>query len=180
MMKGLDELQLKQRIGHLSLRVVLGGVGAILFAAIVSTWVGVILFASIVGTRRVVPPCPLPNGVSATSRLNDAPASLARALTERVGEVVPAGARFDATDVVVTGKNRRLIFIWNLGNRWVVATEHGGVGYNNPIFAFDISEDGLRATFVQESTTFPDSVCLVASSLLASWHQTVPPKDVTR
>jgi hypothetical protein len=151
-------------------RVVLVGVGAILFAALVSTWF----------RGSVVPPCPLPSGVSATSRLDDAPASLARALTERVGEVVPAGARFDATDVVVTGKNRRLIFIWNLGDRWVVATEHGGVGYNNPIFAFDISEDGLRATFVQESTTFPASVCLVASSLLAFWHQTGPPTDVTR
>jgi hypothetical protein len=127
----------------------------------------------------VVPPCPVPNGVSATSRLDDAPPSLARALTERVGEMVPAGAEFDATDVVVSENNRRpkhrrLIFIWNQGNRWVVATERGGAGYSNPIVAFDIIPDDLTATFVQERVAFPDSVCPTASSLLAVGNLNLP------
>jgi hypothetical protein len=125
----------------------------------------------------------LPKGAAATSRLDDAPPSLVRALTGRVGEVVPAGTKFDATDVIVTGKDRRLIFIWNLGNRWIVATEHGGLGYNDPIFAFDVSQDGRQALFVQERAAFPDSVCSTASSLLA-FEETNPPtilpKDAPR
>jgi hypothetical protein len=100
---------------------------------------------------------------------------VARALAERVGEVMPAGAWFDAGDAVIFG-NRRLIFVWNLGKRWVVATEHGGFIYNNPIFAFDLSEDGRRATFVQERIVSPDSVCSIAPSLL----EKVPAKNHAR
>jgi hypothetical protein len=119
------------------------------------------------------PPCPAPSGVSATSSFDNAPPSLARALAERVGEVVPVGASFDATDVIWTGKNRRLFFIWNVGNRWIVTTERGGLVYNNPIFAFDISPGDLSATVVEERVAFPESVCSTASSLLAvrSWNR---------
>ena len=76
------------------------------------------------------------------TRLEDAPASLIHALRDGVGDVVPVGAPFDATDVVQIGKSRRLIFIWNRGTRWVVAIEHGGIVYNHEAFAFDIDRQG--------------------------------------
>jgi hypothetical protein len=88
------------------------------------------------------------------------------ALKRDVGELVAPGERFDATDVVMTGKNRRLIFIWNVGRRWIVATEHGGYGYNNPIFAFDLSQDGRDAALVAEWIAFPRNVCSTALTLL--------------
>jgi hypothetical protein len=119
---------------------------------------------------EVIRACPAPYGVSVISRFDDAPPALARALTDRVGEIAPVGGKFNPTDVHiigVTGKSRRLIFIWSLGNRWVVATERGGVGYNNPIFAFDVASDGPSAAFVEERVTFPESLCATASSLLA-------------
>jgi hypothetical protein len=156
-----------------ALRVAVVGIIAIAFVGTLATWF----------RGDVISPCPLPNGVSATLRLDDAPPSLAEALARHVGEVVPVGTKFDSTDVVVTGKNRRLIFIWNLGNRWVVATEYGGIGYNNPIFAYDISQDGRRAIFVSERVALPDSVCSTASSLLDSGEQrllAVPLKQVAR
>jgi hypothetical protein len=115
-----------------------------------------IVFVTKVATRvsgEVIRACPAPYGVSVISRFDDAPPALARALTDRVGEIAPVGAEFNPTDVHIigeTGKSRRLIFIWSLGNRWVVATERGGVGYNNPIFAFDAASDGLSAAFVEE------------------------------
>jgi hypothetical protein len=44
---------------------------------------------------------------------------------------------FDSTDVRVTAKNRRLIFTWTLGTRWIVAIERGGgLVQNNQVFAF--------------------------------------------
>jgi hypothetical protein len=98
--------------------------------------------------------------------LNGAPPALLRALKQRVGELVPPGERFDATDVVVTGRDRRLIFIWTVGTRWIVATEHGGLGYNDPIFAYDLSQDGRDATLMAERIAFPHSVCSTASELL--------------
>jgi hypothetical protein len=68
-----------------------------------------------------------------------------------------------AIDVVVTGHNRRLIFIWSRGDRWVIATEHGGRGYNDPIFAYAVSSDGLKATLLAERTAYPDTVCSTVS-----------------
>ncbi|CCE00680.1 hypothetical protein [Bradyrhizobium sp. STM 3809] len=115
-----------------------------------------------------LPKCPLPSGVSAFRRLDDAPPELVRALTQRVGEIVPVGARFDATDVVFIGpgKFRRLIFIWSRNNRWVVATERGGIAYNDPIFAFEIEGDRREAVFLREEIALPGSICSTASGLL--------------
>jgi hypothetical protein len=112
-------------------------------------------------------PCKLvPDGVSVISGLDSAPRPVAMALKERVGEVVPVGASFDSTDLVRIGKSRRLVFIWNRGTRWVIATEHGGLGYNDPVFAFEFTEGSDRATFVREELAFPNTICSTASSLL--------------
>jgi hypothetical protein len=143
-----------------ALRFGLVAVIAVILAGAAATWLG----------GGAIVSCPLPNGASVTSGLDYAPPSLVQALTERIGEVVPAGTKFDTTDVVETGKNRRLIFIWNMGSRWVVATERGGRAYNDPIFAFDLSDDGRKATFAQERVAFPDTVCSTASSLLRVAH----------
>jgi hypothetical protein len=93
-----------------------------------------------------------------------------RALKEHVGEIVPRGATFDATDVVVTGQSRE-IFVWNAGRRWVVATEHGGRSYNDPIFAYDLGQDGRSASLVAERIAFPETVCATAFSLLTLGSQ---------
>jgi hypothetical protein len=112
-----------------------------------------------------IPPCPLPQGVTSIS-LENAPPPLLQTLKVYVGELVPPGGRFDSTDVVRVGINRRLIFIWNAGKRWVVATEHGGIGYNNPILAFDLSQDGQNAKLAASSSAGPKTVCTTANDLL--------------
>jgi hypothetical protein len=61
--------------------------------------------------------------------------------------------------------------MWNNGKRWVVATERGGRGYNNPIFAYDLSADSNSATLVQERTAFPPNVCEAATDLLKAVPQ---------
>lgn len=113
-----------------------------------------------------IPPCAVPNGASVKSWQTEMPSALLQAVHARVGELVAPGERFDATDVVRTGRDRRVIFIWNAGTRWIVATEHGGRGYNDPIFAYDLSQDGQIATLMDERIAFPNSVCSTASSLL--------------
>lgn len=128
--------------------------------------IGFAVMAATPSVADYIPPCQtIPAGVSVISRLEDAPASLVRALTDRVGEIVAVGAPFDNTDRVQTGKNRRLIFIWNRGTRWVVATEHGGRGYNDPIFAFEIDKQN-RVTLVRDKWAIPYSVCSTATSLI--------------
>jgi hypothetical protein len=121
-----------------------------------------------------IPPCTMPNGVASTS-LTYAPPALVQALRDHIGEIAAPGASFNATDntdFVGTGLHRRLIFIWHSGRRWIVATEHGGRGYDDPIFAYDLSDDRRGATLVQESIADPDTVCATAASLLRANPQT--------
>jgi hypothetical protein len=114
----------------------------------------------------IIPACRVPIGVVSTTRQDDMPASLRRAVREKLGPVVSPTLPFDGTDVVVTGHNRRLIFIGSRDDRWVIATEHGGRGYNDPIFAYAVSSDGLKATLLAERTAYPDTVCSAAEELL--------------
>jgi len=117
-------------------------------------------------------PCLLPAGATEVPYETDAPAILRTALAQSVGDIVPAGAPFDATDVVMTGRNRRILFAWNRGNRWVVATEQGGRGYSDPVFAYDVGLDGSMATMVAQRSAFPSTVCATALALL-----TLPPQQ---
>ena len=127
----------------------------------------IFIAATVTSFADEIRPCKLvPDGVSVISSLDSAPPPVVTALKERVGEVVPVGASFDSTDVVRIGKNRRLVFIWNRGTRWVIATEHGGLGYNDPVFAFEFIEDSNKASLVRQELAFPNTICSTASSLL--------------
>src|SRR5580692_9264332 len=63
----------------------------------------------------VIPACRLPMGVASYFDQKDMPVALRDAVKQRLGELVPPNSPFDATDIVKTGRNRRLIFIWARG-----------------------------------------------------------------
>lgn len=113
-----------------------------------------------------IPGCRLPVGVVSHSDQEEMPASLRKAVKQKLGDLVSPNAPFDATDVVKTGHNRRLIFIWVRGNIWVVATEHGGRGYNDPILAYTVEPRGMQPKLLAERVAYPNSVCSTAAELL--------------
>jgi len=125
----------------------------------------------------VIPPCRVPQGGASYSDQKDMPVALRAVVKQRLGELVPPGLPFDATDVVTTGHNRRLIFIWMRGTRWVIATERGGRGYSDPLFAYEVSPNGQRARLIAERTAAPNSVCLNAEALLNQREVPAPIKD---
>ena len=114
----------------------------------------------------VIPGCRVPTGVSSYYDQKDMPIALRDEVKKRLGELVPPNAPFDETDVATTGHNRRLIFIWARAHRWVVATEHGGRGYSDPILAYDVSPRGEQAKLIAERTAVPRTVCQAAEELL--------------
>jgi hypothetical protein len=128
------------------------------------------LFAALVSigamTDMKVAPCPIPAGVTSVPIPEGVPSVLQSALRSSLGDIALPGEKFDATDIVQTGRRRRFLFAWNLGNRWIVATEHGGRGYNNPIFAYDIGDDGKTASLVETRIANPWTVCVTASKLM--------------
>jgi hypothetical protein len=114
----------------------------------------------------VIPPCRVPQNVVPYFDQKDMPVALRDLVKKTLGDLVPPDSPFDVTDVVTTGHNRRLIFIWARGHRWVLATEHGGLGYNDPIFAYELSPNGQQVTLIAERAAIPNSVCLTAEELL--------------
>ena len=107
-----------------------------------------------------IPACPVPEGMNSVA----IPDGVPEGLRSRLGTIAPPGAQFDATDVVRTGISRRYIFVWRRDNHWIVAIEQGGRGYNDPIMAYDFSDDG-QVSLVQRKISAPQLVCSDALAL---------------
>lgn len=122
----------------------------------------------------VIPACRLPVGVTSYSNQKEMPYALRNAVEQELGDLVSPDSPFDATDVVVTGHNRRLIFVWVREHRWIVATERGGRGYNDPIVAYEVSANGQKAALIAERIAMPGSVCTTAEELLNQRAPTKP------
>ena len=106
--------------------------------------------------------CPVPPGAVQVALPSGLPAALSKALP---GDIALPGEPFDTTDVYVKGhKHRRYIFVWNIGNRWIVATEQGGIALRAEIFTYDLGKDG-KTVLIDNRFTFPNSVCAAATKL---------------
>lgn len=116
-----------------------------------------------------IPPCSPPySDVTVLPFPGGIPTSLLKLLTEHVGGIASPGEKFDATDTIVTGRNRRMIFVWNRGVRYVLATEHGGIGYNDPIFIYEFDPKKGATRLVSEKIAFPNTVCDIARGLISA------------
>ena len=107
--------------------------------------------------------CSVPPGAVKVALPSGLPPALSKALGNNIA--LP-GEPFDTIDIVVKGhKNSRYIFVWNIRNRWIVATEQGGIALRAGLSIYDLGKDGKTATLIETSFTFPDSVCAAATRL---------------
>ena len=108
--------------------------------------------------------CPAPREVVAVVL----PSGLPAILRDRIGDVSLPGEPFDSTDVYVKGhKHRRYIFVWNIGSRWIVATEQGGIALRSAIFVYDLGKEGKTATLIDRRIGLVNNACTAASKLAA-------------
>ena len=106
--------------------------------------------------------CPAPPGVIKVAL----PSGLPAALRERMGNVALPGEPFNTIDVYVKGQpSRRYIFVWNIGRRWIVATEVGGIAVRAAVSIYDLDHDSKTANLIDDRITFPQSACAVATKL---------------
>lgn len=126
------------------------------------------VLAAACAKESYIAPCSLPDS-SATilSFPGGTPDALQKAFRLRVGNIASPGEKFDSTDVVKTGRNRRVIFVWNRGLDYVIATEQGGIAYNDPVFLHRIDPQNRMAILVSENVAFPTNVCEVSRRLLS-------------
>jgi hypothetical protein len=107
--------------------------------------------------------CPVPPGAIKVELPSGLPPALGKAMGNNIA--LP-GEPFDATDVVVKGhKYARYIFVWNIGNRWIVATERGGIALRAAVSVYDLGKDGKTTALIEERITSPGSACDVATRL---------------
>jgi hypothetical protein len=52
--------------------------------------------------------------------------------------------------------HRRYIFVWNIGARWIVATEQGGKVLRAAIFTYDLGKDDKTAIFDRTTHYFSE------------------------
>jgi hypothetical protein len=113
------------------------------------------------------PSCTLPPGMVSVP-LKQVPSILLQTIIDNVGEIAPPMGRFDRTDVMMVGLNRRFAFFWKADDKWIVATEHGGFAYNNPIFLYDLGGNEQKAVLTAQAIASPHTLCAVASGLISS------------
>jgi hypothetical protein len=99
--------------------------------------------------------------------MENVPPALQAAMKKDVGDIALPNEKFDMGDVVVTGRSRRLIFIWNAGRRWVVATEQGGRIYSNRVFSYELSDDREIANLKGQRIAVRGTACSAAAELMA-------------
>jgi hypothetical protein len=94
------------------------------------------------------------------------PAGVPPAVRDLMGNIALPGEPFDTTDVHVKGhKYSRYIFVWNIGPRWIVATEQGGIALRSVIFVYQLSKDGKTATLIDDSKGLINNICGTATKL---------------
>ena len=127
-----------------------------------------ILSLATAGVARadVIPACAVPAGAMMVG-FDQLPMAVRKALAQKTGPMAMPGQPFNATDVVSKPLPfSRGIFVWSRGTRWVVATEHGGIAYNDPIYVFDAVHDRKRVVLTTSKTAVPATVCATAQDLL--------------
>jgi hypothetical protein len=106
--------------------------------------------------------CPAPPGAVNVAL----PSGVPPALRDAMGNIALPGEPFDSSDVYVKGhKYRRYIFVWNIGARWIVATEQGGIALRSAIFVYHLGKDGKTATLINKRIGFTNNVCGAATRL---------------
>lgn len=129
--------------------------------------IGALLVCLSAANADQIAPCPAPRSAIVVPLVSKTPVALQKALHADIGDLAKPREDFNATDVITEGLlSKRLIFIWNQADFWIVATERGGLAYSDPILAYRLA--GQRAALLETRSAVPNTVCATAKQL---WSQ---------
>ena len=118
--------------------------------------------ASTLSAQAAISECPAPPGAVKVAL----PAGLPAVLRDKMGNVAMPGEPFNRIDIYVKGlPGRRYMLVWNIGSRWIVATEVGGIALRAAVSIYDLGKDGKTVTPIDNRMTSPTYVCAVATKL---------------
>jgi len=123
-----------------------------------------------------IPSCRLPPHAESVLLISNAPETLRDAIQADIGDLANPGEDFNATDVVEDGRlSKRLIFIWHSAELWIVATESGGIAYNDPIYAYRLKQG--KVILLETKIAFPNTVCTTANRLWTNQRPLIRPQQ---
>jgi hypothetical protein len=112
--------------------------------------------------------CPMPVSAQSTTALNVLPQPVMAVLRERVPNLSPAEAPFNAGDIVLPGQkglDRRFMRAFVSGSRWVIAYEAAGIGYHHHVIAIERPPNGDSARILANIQVVGQTIC----AELARW-----------
>ena len=129
-----------------------------------------LIMPSVVYVMANPAPACLPSRQAVPVPFEHVPSILLSSLRDRLGEIAAPGASFNATDVVwfENAPQRRFMFFWTAGRRWVIATERGGFSHYNPIFLYELGDNERKADLITEKDASSNTACAVALELIAA------------
>jgi hypothetical protein len=110
----------------------------------IAALVGLLLVRTIFASSAAAPsdnfPCPVPRGFISVALRSALPAPLQKMFEH----AAMPGENFNTTDNGIPGEG--LLFVWNKGNLWIVASGHGGIAFFLAVQVFQIAGDGKSAS----------------------------------
>jgi hypothetical protein len=115
--------------------------------------------------------CHLANSSKSVASLEKMPAPIRAYIAEHIGPMADRGQFFNATDVIMTpGPANRFIRGGEIGERWFLWYEHGGIAYFRNVVLFGSDPSGTPRVIAEEQGLWTDNLCALTDALFRHAH----------
>jgi hypothetical protein len=115
--------------------------------------------------------CRLAHPSKSVASLAKMPTPIRAYIDEHIGPMADRGQFFNSTDVVMTpGPANRFIRGGEIGERWYLWYEHGGIAYFRNVVLFGSDPSGTPHVIAQEQGLWSDNLCALTDALFSHAH----------
>jgi hypothetical protein len=115
--------------------------------------------------------CHLANSSKSVASLEKMPAPIRAYISEHIGPMADRGQFFNSTDVVTTpGPANRFIRGGEIGERWFLWYEHGGIAYYRNVVLFSSDPSGTPHVIAEKQGLWADNLCALTDALFRHLH----------
>jgi hypothetical protein len=115
--------------------------------------------------------CRLAHPSTSVASLAKMPAPIRKFIAEHIGPMADRGEFFNATDdIIKPGPANRFIRGGEIGERWFLWYEHGGIAYYRNVVLFGSDPSGTPRVIAEEQGLWSDNLCALTDALLRRSH----------
>ena len=115
--------------------------------------------------------CHLAHSSKSVASLEKMPEPIRTYISQHIGPMADRGEPFNATDVVMTPRPaNRFIRGGEIGERWFLWYEHGGIAYYRNVILFGSDPSGTPHVIATEQGLWTDNLCALTDALFRQAH----------